>query len=303
MVQKRREIDPVTLGATLYIPAIHKNLLPVCIQNRYPALRSVIVCTEDSILESDLPKAFEAIEKLLEALPQEQALRIFLRPRSLAVLESMLTLPHIERIDGFVLPKFDTGNMAAYLTRLEPLADTFYILPVIESTDMFDTAKLVMIRDTLLASPLKVLTLRIGGEDMLKHFGLKRRCEDSLYDLVACASVIGDIIKVFKPYGFNIAAPVYNCIHDPVRYREEVEADLRQGLIGKTVIHPGQIEPLNEAYKVTSDELEMARAMVAAETGAIIVKKGVMGEKFAHVAWAETIIKRALYYGIQKTKN
>ena len=287
------------MGGTLYIPAIHKNLRSVCIQNRYPDLRSVIVCSEDSILESDLPTAFEAIERLLEELTGEQGLPIFLRPRSLAVLEHMLTLPHIERIDGFVLPKFDTSNMAAYLARLEPFADTFYILPVIESIDMFDTARLVMIREALLASPLRVLTLRIGGEDMLKHFGLKRHCEDSLYDLVACASVIGDIVKVFKPYGFNISAPVYNCIHDTVRYRAEVEADLKQGLIGKTIIHPGQIAPLNEAYQVTSDELEMARAMVAAETEAIIVKKGVMGEKFAHVAWAETIIKRALYYGIK----
>lgn len=184
----QRHIDPVTLGGTLYIPAIHKNLMAVCTRNRYPDLRSVIVCTEDSILESDLPQAMEAIGALLAALPEEQPLKIFLRPRSLALLEEMLTLPHIERVDGFVLPKFDTGNMGTYLARLEPLAESFYILPVIESADMFKHEKLAAIRDTLIASPCEVLTLRIGGEDMLKYFGLKRRCEDSLYDLVACAA-------------------------------------------------------------------------------------------------------------------
>jgi citrate lyase beta subunit len=300
MAQMQRDIDAVTLGGTLYIPAIHKNLMPVCTQNRYPTLRSIIVCTEDSILESDLPNAFDAIRRLLETISGEQELKIFLRPRNLAVLNEMLALPHIETVDGFVLPKFDTGNMNDYLSLLEPVAASFYILPVIESADMFDMTKLVRIRDTLMASRLNVLTMRVGGEDMLKHFGLKRRCEESLYDLVAPASVIGDIIKVFKPYGFNIAAPVYNCIHATESYRAEVEADLRQGLIGKTIIHPGQIDPINDAYHVTSQELEMARAMVAKETPAIIVKDGVMGEKFAHTSWAETILKRAEYYGVKK---
>lgn len=294
-----RNIDPVALGGTLYIPAVHKNLLAVCTQNRYPSLRSVIVCTEDSILESDLPRAFDALGTLLETLSGEQELKLFLRPRNLAVLKEMLALPHVEKIDGFVLPKFDTHNMEEYLTLLGPKAACFYILPVIESRDMFDIAKLVRIRDALLVSPLNVLTMRIGGEDMLKHFGLKRRCEESLYDLVACASVIGDIIKVFKPHGFNIAAPVYNCIHAPEHYRSEVEADLRQGLIGKTIIHPGQIDPINEAYRVSLEELEMAEAMVAGETPAIIVKEGVMGEKFAHTSWARTILKRAEYYGVK----
>ena len=298
MGEKRRDIDPVTLGGTLYIPAIHKNLLAVCTQNRYPDLHSAVVCMEDAILESDLPAAFRAVEQLLASIP-EQTLRIFMRPRNPEVLQQMLGLPYIERIDGFVLPKFDTANMLAYLKRLEPFSESFYVLPVLESREMFDRTCLTDIRDTLRASPLQTLTLRIGGEDMLKHFGLKRRCEDSLYDLVACASVIGEIIRVFKPYGFNIAAPVYNCIRDTERYRAEVEADLRQGLIGKTIIHPGQIAPLNEAYKVTADELEMARAMVVDKTPAIIVKEGVMGEKFAHGTWAGTILKRADWYGIK----
>lgn len=107
-------------------------------------------------------------------------------------------------------------------------------------------------------------------------------------------------MTVFKPYGFNIAAPVFNCINAPEHYRAEVEADLKQGFIGKTIIHPGQIAPLNDVYRVTPDELEMAKAMVAEETPAIIVKGGVMGEKFAHTNWAETILKRADFYGIKK---
>ncbi len=300
MDTKRRKIDPVMLGGSLYIPAIHKNMSAVCTKSRYPDLRSAIVCTEDSILESDLPAAYAAIGELLEGLQPERTLNVFLRPRSTDVLKELLALPRIERIDGFVLPKFDTDNMADYLSLLEPFADLYHIMPVIESRDMFDTAKLAAIRDTLLGSPLSTLSIRIGGEDMLKHFGLKRRCDESLYSLVACASVIGDIIKVFKPHGFNVAAPVYNCIKSPEMYRAEVEADLRQGLVGKTIIHPGQIAPLNDAYRVSEPELEMARAMVAEETPAIIVKGGSMGEKFAHVAWARTILRRAEYYGIKK---
>lgn len=295
---KKKKIDAVALGATLYIPAIHKNLLPVCCGEKYPGLRSVVVCTEDSILESDLPGAFEAIKELLSRLDTGRELPVFFRPRNIGVLEAMLQLPGIDRIDGFVLPKFDTGNMDAYLDLLMPHSHDFYIMPVIESLDMFEREKLVNIRQKLMETPMDVLSLRVGGEDMLKHFGLKRRCEESLYDLVAPASVLGEIISVFKPYGFNLSAPVYNCIGEPERYRREVEADLRQGFIGKSIIHPGQIASFNEAYRVSKEEFAMAEAMLGEETPAIIVQGGAMGEKFAHIPWARVILRRAEIYGM-----
>jgi len=159
-------------------------------------------------------------------------------------------------------------------------------------------AKLEEIRSFLLTCKLPVLTLRLGGEDMMQFLGLKRRCEDNIYTLVAPSRVIADVLTCFKPYGFNVTATVFNCIHHDTLYKENVKEDLRQGFIGKTIIHPDQISPINEAYKVSQQEFEMATKMLKQDTKAIIVQEGQMGEKFAHTAWAKVILERHRFFGL-----
>jgi citrate lyase beta subunit len=133
---------------------------------------------------------------------------------------------------------------------------------------------------------------------MMNYLGLKRRCQDNIYSLVGPAQVIGNVINTFKPFGFNISATVFNCIKQEKLYQENVEEDLRQGLLGKTIIHPNQIEAINEIYKVSANEYEMAQKILDSSTQAIIVQDGQMGEKFAHGSWAKTILLRAEFYGI-----
>lgn len=172
-------------------------------------------------------------------------------------------------------------------------------MPVLESRDLFSSAKLESIRTFLLSSTLKTLCLRLGGEDMLQFLGLKRSCEESIYTLVAPAKIIADVITHFKPFGFSLSAPVFNCIGYTEVFAQTVREDLRQGLIGKTLIHPEQIEPVNEAYRITRSEYEMALKMLDAKTKAIILQEGQMGEKFAHTAWAEVMLERYKYYGLK----
>ena len=66
------------------------------------------------------------------------------------------------------------------------------------------------------------------------------------------------------------------------------------------IIHPNQIEPINEAYKVSRQEYEMAKKMLDTDTQAIIVQDGQMGEKFAHSSWAKIILTRYHFYGLKE---
>lgn len=292
-----RNLSPIELGGSLYIPAIHKNVNEICNADKYPQLRSCIIDTEDAIGEDDLAPALENIAKMLETYVPGR-LRLFIRPRNPQVLKHLLKITYIEKIDGFSLPKFSTEVMREYAQILTLSKHRFYIMPVLESLDLFSREKLEDIRDFLLSCRLPVLTLRLGGEDMMQFLGLKRRCEDNIYTLAAPARVIGDVLTCFKPYGFNVTATVFNCIHQDALYKENVLEDLRQGLLGKTIIHPAQIDPINEAYKVSPQELEMAAKMLEKDTKAIIVHEGQMGEKFAHTAWAKVILERHKYFGL-----
>jgi citrate lyase beta subunit len=225
-------------------------------------------------------------------------LKLFFRPRSGDVLKQMLLLDGIEKIDGFVLPKFDTENMQDYFEILAPYRHLFFIMPVIESRALFDIKKLREIAQFLKADEYKqTLMVRLGGEDMLKHLALKRHCNTSLYDLIAPSAVMANMLQVFKPLGYELSAPVYNCINNREFFQKEVHKDIEQGFIGKTIIHPSQIEALDEMYRVSESEARMAHAMLDEKSEAIIVQDGAMGEKFAHYRWAEVIVKREELYG------
>src|SRR4051812_10228058 len=92
------------LGASLYVPATRPDLAAIGNRQKYPSLRSVIFCTEDAIRDRDVPQALANLEKTLLALEPVPLLR-FVRPRSPAVLDSLLGMSGIEKLSGFVFPK------------------------------------------------------------------------------------------------------------------------------------------------------------------------------------------------------
>jgi len=293
-----RKLSPIQLGGSLYIPATHKNVNDICNADKYPNLRSCIIDTEDAIGEDDLESALDNISKMLKDY-EPNGLIVFIRPRNAEVLQTILKIKNIDKIDGFSLPKFSTEVMRQYAQIISMSGYDLHLIPVLESLDIFSTEKLEEIRSFLLKRSLSILSLRLGGEDMMQYLGLKRRCEDNIYQLAAPAKVIADILNTFKPFGFNVSATVFNCIDKHELYKQNVEEDLRQGLIGKTIIHPNQIDPINKAYKVTEKEYDMALKMLDKHTEAIIVQDGQMGEKFAHTSWAKVILQRYEFYGLK----
>jgi len=294
-----RKLSPIQLGGSLYIPAIHKNVHAICNENKYPTLRSCIIDTEDAISEDDLEDALKNISSMLKDY-EPGKLCLFIRPRNPQILKKILMIKNIGLIDGFSLPKFSTEVMREYAQIISTSGKKFYIMPVLESRDLFSIQRLEEIRSFLLTETLDILTLRLGGEDLMQYLGLKRSCEDNIYDLAGPAQVIGNVINIFKPYGFNISATVFNCINQDELFKKNVQEDLRQGLIGKTIIHPNQIDPINETYKVSRQDFEMATKMLDESTQAIIVHEGQMGEKFAHTLWAKVILQRHNFFGLKE---
>jgi citrate lyase subunit beta/citryl-CoA lyase len=99
-----------------------------------------------------------------------------------------------------------------------------------------------------------------------------------------------------------IDAPFPN-YHDPDAYRAACDRAAAMGYVGKWAIHPGQVEPANEAFAPTPDEIAHARKVVAAYREAEATGRGATGldgmlVDAAHLRLADNITHRAELLGL-----
>jgi len=71
-------------------------------------------------------------------------------------------------------------------------------------------------------------------------------------------------IAAARIYGVNILDGVYNDIGNADGFAQECQQGVELGFDGKTLIHPNQIEPCNNAFSPAPAEIEQARKMIAA---------------------------------------
>jgi citrate lyase subunit beta/citryl-CoA lyase len=69
---------------------------------------------------------------------------------------------------------------------------------------------------------------------------------------------------------------VYNDIKDDEGFRAEALQGKQFGFDGKTLIHPSQVEPCNEVFAPSEDEIEHSRKVIAAFNEAQAEGRGVV---------------------------
>lgn len=288
--------DYISLGGTLFIPAIHSNLKSILNEKKYKNLKSVAIDTEDSIKETDVKVALKYVKNVLEGFEKTELL-VFIRPRNVEILKEILNYENIEKIDGFILPKFSLLNAREYLKVLEETK--FSIMPSIETEELFESTKLLELREILLCHSEKIILIRFGLEDMLRQLKMRRKCGDSIFDFSVTSSVLGNFLAIFKSAGFEVSGGVYPCFKDKEGFKKDVIKDLREGLFSKTIIHPSQVEIINELYKVSKEEYEEAKLIISLKTG-VGSSDGKMLESETMTPYAKYILNRADKYGIKK---
>ncbi len=291
-----RALSPLRLGASLYVPATRPDLVAVANGDRHAFLRSVILCTEDSIRSEQVDAALENLRACLPQFAPGGPL-VFIRPRNPEILSRIIAMPGIERVDGFVLSKATTAAMADYV---DLIPRRFLLMPTLETREIFDGAAVSELRECLSAPGLKerILALRIGGNDILNMLGIRRRPGRTIYD-TAAGPVVAALVAAFRPFGFALTAPVFDDFGDLDTLRDEVIRDLEHGLVGKTAIHPGQVGAIERQYLVSEQDLEMARRILATDAPAVFQFDQVMCEPATHMEWARTIVEQALIYGVE----
>ena len=111
-------------------------------------------------------------------------------------------------------------------------------------------------------------------------------------------------VAAARAYGLDILDGVYNDLGNAEGFVEECKQARDLGFDGKTLIHPRQIGPCNDAFSPSPEEVEMARKMIAAfdlpenKDKGVIALEGRMVERLhadmgrRTVAIADAIAKR-----------
>lgn len=295
-----QQISPYALGATLYMPALHPDISDIIADRKHPELSSIVLCLEDALHESDVEAGLAHLRSVLDLMEQEKRERlarplVFVRPRNINMAQLMSEWRGIEQVDGFVAPKVRPGNVESWM---KALAGTdLFIMPTLETHEMFDAGAVAAFRDELLANdPERVLALRIGGNDLMSCLGLRRTRGTTLYESPLLYTV-SMLVGILQPAGFAMTSPVCEIIDDEVTLNAELKRDIEFGLVGKTAIHPRQVPLIHEAFKVDVADLEAARHILAEDAKAVFKHNGAMCEPATHTLWARRIIERAQHYG------
>ena len=287
-------MSAIELGATLYFPATREDL-PAIAAGAVPGLRSAVVCLEDAVAERDVGRALGGLRGLLAALAgAPSAVRLYVRPRTPAMLAGIARLAGIGRVEGFVLPKADASNLGHWLAALPRTGHR--LMPTVETACAFDRDALSRLRDALLPHRERVTAVRIGGNDVLGLLGTRRARTRTAYE-GPLANVVRDVASVFLPAGFEVAAPVFEHWGETGTLLAEVALDLEHGLLTKTAIHPCQVGPIQRAYRPGPEELEQARLVLAPDAPAVFGHAGSLCEPATHRGWARRTLERARVHG------
>ena len=290
-----------SMGASLYVPANHKNLAQIANGEKLPQARSLIFCTEDAVADRDLSWALFNLSVVLAHMRREVPAERFVRVRNPDVMARVLAMPGADKLAGFVIPKATRHNFDAYYRQVR---DTDHVLmPTLETAEVFSDSEMQQFRAVLEAPGVRnrILALRIGGNDLLALLGLRRPRGMTIYR-TPLGPVIARLVTTFRPYGFALTAPVFEHLDLPELLDQEVTEDLAYGMIGKTAIHPSQIAPIEQHYKVKPQDLAVARAILDEASPAVFRMHDSMCEVATHRAWAERMVEQSQLFGAHQAE-
>jgi citrate lyase beta subunit len=299
-----KKLSPYALGATLYMPATRADLLDVVFATKLPELRSLVVCLEDAVAEIDVSTALSNLHCLLSAIDERggrpaEGPVLFVRPRDSAMAAVLNDWPLMKHVDGFVVPKLTLRNLDAWERAVT--SPELFLMPTLETVEVFSPVAMLELGQALKANlNHRIIALRIGGNDLMGSLGLRRNPETTLYN-TPMGYVIPMLAGVMGSQGFALTAPVFEQLATPNLLCEELELDIAHGLVGKTAIHPSQISIIQDALRVSLEDLNSAKLIVSDVAPAVFKHNDVMCEPATHYQWAMKILERAEWHGVRQT--
>lgn len=311
-----------SVGALLYSPALSDKVAGSVIRGSFAAPYSLSLCLEDTVPDEQVEAAEHTVVGTLRQIYEAYQTRpfylpkLFIRVRSPEQIGRLFARvkPYQRVLTGFVLPKYTVSNAQGYndaIAEANSLAGhKLYMMPILESRDLVDPYErretLHAIRSYVDAVRDMVLNVRVGGNDFCNQLAARRHYDETIYDIVPVAQILGDILAAFSR-DYVVSGPVWEYFssdHNEWRIglQKEIRRDMLNGFVGKTVIHPKQVPVVNEMLKVTKKDYEDARSILHWESGSLQVGKSFGGERMnevrTHGNWARKTMLLAELYGV-----
>ena len=297
-------LSPYALGATLYMPATRDDILDVVFAEKLPELRSLVVCLEDAVALIDVETALANLRDVLTRIhdrggrPAHGPL-LFVRPRDAEMARILNDWPLMAHVDGFVVPKLSLSSLHNWETAVTNPA--LALMPTLETPDVFNPTAMVELGQALKANlDERIIALRIGGNDLMGCLGLRRNPSMTLYG-TPMGYVIPMLAGVMGAQGFALTAPVFEQLATPEILEQELTLDIANGLVGKTAIHPSQIGIIQNALRVSLEDMNAARMILNSVAPAVFKYNDAMCEPATHYKWATHIMERAKWHGVLPT--
>ncbi len=193
-------------------------------------------------------------------------------------------------VDGVVLPKAESGDDVADLAAaLAPRRLPIHAIVTETATSLFG---LLSYRDC--SSSLAAMSW--GAEDLSAALGASSKYSASgqlgfTYQLARSLCLAGAVAAEVQPVD-----GVFADFRDQDGLAEEARAAAREGFTGKLAIHPAQVEPINQAFTPSAEEVAHAKAIVdafGAEPDAGVLSVGGKMVDRPHLLQARRVLARA----------
>jgi citrate lyase subunit beta/citryl-CoA lyase len=149
------------------------------------------------------------------------------------------------------------------------------VIPKVNGTAELDTIAAALTGDTaiwaMIETPTAIFDVRsiaahprvsvlvMGTNDLAKEVGAPLVSGRSNLTAYLATAVLAA-----REAGKAILDGVYNDVRDDAGFAAECRQGVEMGFDGKTLIHPGQVEPANAAWSPSDDDVEFSRRVIAA---------------------------------------
>lgn len=266
----------------------------------------LILDLEDSVAAANKQAAREQTRTFLHHADRASGPKLFVRMNALDTefwLHDLTTvMPAMP--DGLMIPKTLSGDcvrrVALELDRLEREVGVEQGATKLVCVAT-ETAASLFTLGTYAGSSARLAGLSWGAEDLAADLGVyDNRDETGRYtDAFRLARTL-TLLGAVKAEALPIDT-IYKEFRDAEGLRAEAEAAKRDGFRAKMAIHPHQVATINEVFTPSADEIERARRIVDAFTGAgdvgVVGLDGVMLDR-PHLRQAERILAQAKEAGL-----
>lgn len=163
------------------------------------------------------------------------------------------------RPDTIVLPKVESAEQVGWVSGEIESYELSNGLPVggIRLLAGLETAKGVLNLKEIAGADKRLEALIFGGEDFAASVGATR--SSAATELLYARQAVVTVCAAYEIQAIDI---VYIDFRDTEGLRQEAFQGADWGFVGKQIIHPNQVDPVQEAFTPSEDAIDYARRVV-----------------------------------------